>query len=893
MVVNVAVEVLGSELVSSVSIGATSLTLLEAGDFSEDGGTVLVGDDSTELVGYSALDDDTGVMLLATPLVAAYAANVRVRKYPLSVEKKADVQIDGEGEAVECVVPISLYDRLDEGVRDDATAEQVLIDKPDDSDTFTIVDILGAEPLVDASFIDPESTIPPPAMSDGLPPSQAPTGVAVEQFAVGALRVTWTAPANPDPMHYRVYARASAGVSTGDEVVADSYGSSAVVSRLGGNPLDYATTYFFAVAAVDADGEGPLSAEASGQPRQAANADLSADEVFAIKVEAAGIQAGIISSDVAVSGSLYVSDFDPDTGLPIDGTVKFLVDGDGSVRGFDSTGVERLTLDPATGSFVFRGDIEADHLTVTNGSIQGGANELAEGATLTLQKGVTTPKNPPSALIDYETLDFGIGGAGLVKSGAFWYTIQSAGSHFEILKIDATTGLVVATSATASGTAGGITTDGTSFFVLNTLADQVWRFNSSLVFQDSSSWPHRDGSRTPVIGYDSAAGEILIAQSRAVDDKVRIRRYTYNAGGTLTNSATGPVDSAFTYLRNLACVLFGSFDLGASRYLFMHSGGPAQIKSVNTSGVEQTADEFDTSATIVGMHWDGTNFYSLDTSSLLRKYEAGAGNRWTTSTDETWYAAYTWYRATGALETLRSPYTTVTMKKRARLTVQTPPLPTGGATPPSEARVYLKKGVTPPGSNPATQNMTRQASTSGSPPTLLVVNATFAANNNPTVSGFGTAGTPATVLAGDGSTISLATDTDQTFTPVLTASTNPTGYTAAGRYRVEAGKWVTLSYDITMPSNANAGAGQYILSLPAGVTLKTPFELFTMGLRDVSAGDSYTVLAMVDTGGAQLRLQALPDTALATGINRVCNANVPVAIGVGDKLVGTFRAQLA
>jgi hypothetical protein len=50
---------------------------------------------------------------------------------------------------------------------------------------------------------------------------------------------------------------------------------------------------------------------------------------------------------------------------------------------------------------------------------------------------------------------------------------------------------------------------------------------------------------------------------------------------------------------------------------------------------------------------------------------------------------------------------------------------------------------------------------------------------------------------------------------------------------------------------------------------------------------------MVDTGGTQLRLQALPDTALATGINRVCNANVPVAIGVGDKLVGTFRAQLA
>jgi hypothetical protein len=37
----------------------------------------------------------------------------------------------------------------------------------------------------------------------------------------------------------------------------------------------------------------------------------------------------------------------------------------------------------------------------------------------------------------------------------------------------------------------------------------------------------------------------------------------------------------------------------------------------------------------------------------------------------------------------------------------------------------------------------------------------------------------------------------------------------------------------------------------------------------------------------------LPANGLGTNINRVCNANVPVAIGVGDKISGTFRAQLA
>lgn len=887
---------LGSFLTADAALAATAIVVDDLADFSEDGGWLIVNDQAVQ---YTAGDDDTGELTLATGLdiagVAGDRVDVLVNGGVASV-MVADVWLGDADETVECTVPVTMRDRLPESME---SGLSVLVDTS--GGEFVLVDIRGAEPLIDGSFIDPLTTVPPEALTDGLVPSLPPQNVEANAFAIRAGRITWEAPSNPDPLTYRVYVSDTTGVTDADELARTTGSLSAVVDSFGGETLDPTLEYFVVVYADDADGPGPASSEVSFTPRQADVDDISADYVYAGTVEASQIQTGTLGADIAVAGSVYVAEYDDD-GLPVDGTTRIRMDATG-FETYDSSGNAKVSL-PVDGTSVFRGDVEADHLTVTSGSIQGGANELAEAAVLTLQKGVTTPKNPPGVTIDYETvlLDGGIE-SGLTSDGVGgWYGVRfGAGGAITVTHVnsdgsfsDEMTGPTI--GATQLG--GLVRVDSTHIYVLaksSAIGWAVHRFTDAGGFQERSLWAHDDGSRDPAIGYDAAAGEILIAQSRATDDKVRIRRYTYNAGLTLTNSATSPVDSDFTLPQNLSSVLYGSFDFGASRYIVTKSNAAEPTRVMNTSGVRQDSEGWQSSTPVAGMHWDGTNFYSLDTSHVLRKYEADADLRWTTSTDENWYAAYTWYRATGTLESLRSPYTAFTMKKRARLTVQTAPLPVGGSTPPSEARVYLKKGSSSPGTNQATQNMTRQTTTAtGTPPAAVITDAGFASSNNPTASGFGSSGNAATIQTGDGSTMMSAADTDQSWTPVLQGgTTNPTGYTSTGRYRTESGEWAVISFEFVMPSNANAGTGQYIVPLPSGVTLRYVHELYPLQLRDVSANDSYTIFGMVDTGGAQLRLMALPDTALATGINRIMTVSVPVAIGVGDKISGTFRAQLA
>lgn len=640
---------------------------------------------------------------------------------------------------------------------------------------------------------------------------------------------------------------------------------------------------------------------------------IEADSVAAalgdfITVTADQVTAGTFRSQVAIGEEIVVWPLD-DEGNQV-GTFPAgrwsAVDG---LHMYDVNGFEKLTADSSSGTFVFRGAGEFDSLSVLNGSIQGGGNEIAEGAALTLQSGVTTPKNAPTVSIGYDTTqlialgrsqDWGLR-RGLVWDGTYWWTVSMINGAIYLEHYNSSGGLVeskLIKSSNGDSINGGLAWETTTnnLFILSGLnpaaGPVVWSVHkvdkAARTIVETATWTHADGNKVPAIGWSDSTGTLVIAQSRATNDVVRWRRYNF-LSGILTQSGSS-VDLDSTYDHDLSSAMFDTFDFGADRYTVTKDNASENLRITNSSGVTQDANRFALSATVIGMHWDGFNFYSLDSSGTVRKYEAG--NLWSTSTDENWFAAYTWYRSTGTLESLRSPYTSFTMKKRAKLTVQTASLPVGGATPPTEARIYLKRGTLTPGPSPNGVNMTRQASTTGAPPTLVIVNATFASNNNPAASTFA-AGTPSSILSSDGSTMMLATDSDQAFTPVLTAgTTNPTGYTATGHYRIEGGKWITIHYDITFPSNANAGAGQYILSVPPGVSLTSVYSLFALGFRDVSLNDSYTILAMVDTTNNTFRLQALPDTGIATNINRVMNANVPVAVNTGDKLVGTIVAKL-
>lgn len=95
----------------------------------------------------------------------------------------------------------------------------------------------------------------------------------------------------------------------------------------------------------------------------------------------------------------------------------------------------------------------------------------------------------------------------------------------------------------------------------------------------------------------------------------------------------------------------------------------------------------------VGIGYDGTSFWTLGSNAVLYKHESG--NKFTTE-GFTWWAASTLRDTVGGLETVVSPSVKITMKRRARLTVSTPPILVTGIGDPNAVGIYLaRQGVVP------------------------------------------------------------------------------------------------------------------------------------------------------------------------------------------------------
>lgn len=170
------------------------------------------------------------------------------------------------------------------------------------------------------------------------------------------------------------------------------------------------------------------------------------------------------------------------------------------------------------------------------------------------------------------------------------------------------------------------------------------------------------------------------------------------------NPATMAVTSTFfgdqqpvgvEYNGPLAGILKGSFDLGADRYIWKRIGstdGGENWLSTNTSnGDDMPAERFPAdSGGSKAIVWDGSNFWALGTSGQLYKH---TGVKHTSGTATVgWVYAFTWFdsNATGGThETTVSPIASITLKKRARITVTAPNIPgAGGTDDPNCIRVY-------------------------------------------------------------------------------------------------------------------------------------------------------------------------------------------------------------
>lgn len=329
----------GSYLAANVSSGATSIGLQDASDFNEVGGQVKI---NGNVYAYKTVNWDVDTLVTLTPgLVSGASEDDRVDVYPLVTEKRAKVLLADSGETVECRVPTSMYDTIPEGIRSEDSRESVQLEFQ--AYEYTISDVTGGfnqepdpenpdpenpdapaptpdgAPVTDGGRIDP-ITMPPPPTSDGLPPSTAPTNIAV-QSGIQTLFVTWDPVMNEDPVSYDVYVGTVNPVTTGNATVAANVsGTLAVIPALGnGSALVYGTTYYAAVMAVDPDGTGPMSATASGStiskitttqisddaittPLLAANA-VTAGELAANSVTAAALTGTLILGSRIIAGS--------------------------------------------------------------------------------------------------------------------------------------------------------------------------------------------------------------------------------------------------------------------------------------------------------------------------------------------------------------------------------------------------------------------------------------------------------------------------------------------------------------------------------------------------------------------------------------------------------------
>lgn len=134
-------EYLGSEVVGDYLAGVTSLVVEDATDFNENGGVLVLNDAQ---VAYTAVDEDTKTLTLATPLPADAVDGDTIKLWDGTqvvgdlVALVALDDMDDDADAVEAAIAQPLLPVISEGIRD-GDEESVAIEL-DDAGEWTVVD---------------------------------------------------------------------------------------------------------------------------------------------------------------------------------------------------------------------------------------------------------------------------------------------------------------------------------------------------------------------------------------------------------------------------------------------------------------------------------------------------------------------------------------------------------------------------------------------------------------------------------------------------------------------------------------------------------------------------------------------------------------------------------
>jgi hypothetical protein len=177
-------QAIGDELAVAAIVGATVLTVDDAADFAEDGGVLRVGNaEASELVTYTACDDASSTITLATGLVSAWPVGTRVelwdsRAGTVYVQYLAQVSLSGDidnDDTVQAVVQHALAALLPEGIRAPGQAESVIIELI--GSQWYVTNVVGQQPALRGELINPGS-VPRTALSFTVGSTTATVGTA-------------------------------------------------------------------------------------------------------------------------------------------------------------------------------------------------------------------------------------------------------------------------------------------------------------------------------------------------------------------------------------------------------------------------------------------------------------------------------------------------------------------------------------------------------------------------------------------------------------------------------------------------------------------------------------------------------------------------------------------
>lgn len=587
--------------------------------------------------------------------------------------------------------------------------------------------------------------------------------VVLEPFAVGGLQVSWDAVPNADRVTYDVYVDAGAAVAVFDATTyvgstqATSFGINALAN---GALLNSTTQYYVAVKVRDDD--GPAVGTGTAGPvnvRTATADDIAAEYVYAGAIQAEQIAAGTLSADLALAARIYTAATGRRVTLSSDGLTA--TDDVGNI-------VFQIPTDMGLNTSI-NTDVIAQSITALGSvAMRSTLNEIAKGAVLILRAGTTAPVSPPSVAIDWNTARFApdatyanwnYGGTYDTGSGLA-YTAGVVSGYSWILERTAATGVTLNNWSLDQFNADGSHIDyycvgvariANSYWTLGYYADSYKGGNPWNPHYFLTRWARDaiDGhpihladyevlaaqdmvNLAPALGYQASTGYLIVAYP----DKANANKITALYWDPATTAAHHVRYTAVAYAGGLGAVMDGVFDYSGNRLIVTsrdRSGGD-KVWTFNNAGTpaspwaEVVNDEFATAYNdkIAALFWDGA-------ASLFRHYSRADnvvytydGTNWAGVSPETWKVTTTWYDndATGGThESAQGPAAAVAMKKRARLTVTAPNIPSNDDPADHDdanaVRIYVGNG------DGAYNHQWRQASPATGVRTASIVQAVF------------------------------------------------------------------------------------------------------------------------------------------------------------------------